>query len=143
MPWLRQSGNGERTSAQLADEQKARLAAEQRAADAQAALAKLASVKQEPRGIGATISGSVLFASNQATLLPEARVRLDQVAEVLLTTRERDITVEGFTDSQGSDALNLDLSQRRADAVRNYLVERGYQADRIKAHGIGKGTPDR
>ena len=88
-----------------------------------------------------TLSGSVLFASNRATLLPEARTRLDQVAEVLLTTRERHLTVEGHTDSQGSVNFNLDLSQRRADAVRSYLVERGYQGDLIQAHGLGKGNP--
>jgi outer membrane protein OmpA-like peptidoglycan-associated protein len=88
-----------------------------------------------------TLSGSVLFASNRAVLLPEARTRLDQVAEVLLTTRERNLTVEGYTDSQGSVNYNLDLSQRRADAVRSYLVERGYQGDLIQAHGLGKGSP--
>jgi outer membrane protein OmpA-like peptidoglycan-associated protein len=88
-----------------------------------------------------TLSGSVLFASNQSTLLPEARSRLEQVADVLLTTSERSIIVEGHTDSQGSDAHNLALSQRRADAVRNSLVQRGYQADLIQARGLGEGQP--
>ena len=133
--------NGEATAEKLSTEQEARAAAEKRAADAQAALAKLAAVKDEPRGMVITLSGSVLFASNRATLLPEARTRLDQVAEVLLTTRERHLTVEGHTDSQGSVNFNLDLSQRRADAVRSYLVERGYQGDLIQAHGLGKGSP--
>jgi outer membrane protein OmpA-like peptidoglycan-associated protein len=133
--------SGEATAERLAAEQEARTAAEKRAADAQAALAKLAAVKEEPRGMVITLSGSVLFASNRAVLLPEARTRLDQVAEVLLTTRERHLTVEGHTDSQGSVNFNLDLSQRRADAVRSYLVERGYQGDLIQAHGLGKGNP--
>jgi outer membrane protein OmpA-like peptidoglycan-associated protein len=133
--------SGELTAEQLSAEKAARAAAEKQAADAQAALAKLAAVKQEPRGMVITLSGSVLFASNQATLLPEARTRLDQVADVLLTTRERNITVEGHTDSQGSDSHNMDLSQRRADAVRSYLIQRGYEADRIKAHGLGEGQP--
>ena len=132
---------GEATAEQLSTEQEARAAAEKRAADAQAALAKLAAVKEEPRGMVITLSGSVLFASNRAVLLPEARTRLDQVAEVLLTSRERKLTVEGYTDSQGSVNFNLDLSQRRADAVRSYLVERGYQGDLIQAHGLGKGNP--
>jgi outer membrane protein OmpA-like peptidoglycan-associated protein len=133
--------NGEATAEKLSTEQEARAAAEKRAADAQAALAKLAAVKEEPRGMVITLSGSVLFASNRAVLLPEARTRLDQVAEVLLTTRERHLTVEGYTDSQGSVNYNLDLSQRRADAVRSYLVERGYQGDLIQAHGFGKDSP--
>jgi outer membrane protein OmpA-like peptidoglycan-associated protein len=133
--------SGEVTAGRLSAEQAARVEAEKRAADAVAALARLAAVKEEPRGMVITLSGSVLFASNQSTLLPEARTRLDQVAEVLLTTRERSLVVEGHTDSQGKDAFNMDLSQRRADAVRNYLVQRGYQADLIQAHGIGEGSP--
>jgi len=133
--------SGEATAEKLSAEQEARIAADKRAADALAALAKLAAVKDEPRGMVITLSGSVLFASNKAILLPEAQTRLDQVAAVLLTTRERNLTIEGHTDSQGSDSFNMDLSQRRADAVRNYLVQRGYQADRMQAHGLGKGRP--
>jgi outer membrane protein OmpA-like peptidoglycan-associated protein len=133
--------NGEATAEKLSAEQEARAAAEKLAADAQAALAKLAAVKEEPRGMVITLSGSVLFASNRAVLLPEARTRLDQVAAVLLTTHERHLIVEGHTDSQGSVNFNMDLSQRRADAVRSYLVERGYQGDLIQAHGMGKGSP--
>jgi outer membrane protein OmpA-like peptidoglycan-associated protein len=129
------------TQTALSAEQSARAVAEKNAADALAALAKLGSVKEEPRGTVITLSGSVLFASNQSTLLPEARTRLDQVLAVLLTTRERNITVEGHTDSQGTDANNLALSQRRADAVRNYLVQGSYQADLVKAQGLGEGTP--
>jgi len=132
---------GEATAQKLSTEQEARAAAEKRAADSQAALAKLAAVKDEPRGMVITLSGSVLFASNRAVLLPDARTRLDQVAEVLLTNRERNLVVEGYTDSQGSVNYNLDLSQRRADAVRSYLIERGYQGDLIQAHGLGKGSP--
>jgi outer membrane protein OmpA-like peptidoglycan-associated protein len=133
--------SGQATAEKLSAEQVARADAEKRAADSQAALAKLAAVKDEPRGMVITLSGSVLFASNRAILLPEARTRLDQVAEVLLTTRERNLTVEGYTDSQGSVNYNLDLSQRRADAVRSYLIERGYQGDLIQSHGLGKDSP--
>jgi outer membrane protein OmpA-like peptidoglycan-associated protein len=114
---------------------------DQRVSDAQAALAKLATVKDEPRGMVITLSGGVLFASNREVLLPEARTRLEQVAEVLLTNRERNLTVEGHTDSQGSQSHNRDLSQRRAEAVRRYLMGRGYQGDLIQAHGLGKESP--
>ena len=88
-----------------------------------------------------TLSGSVLFATNKFTLLPAAMERLNQVATALMTTRERGLVVEGHTDSQGSAGYNLTLSQNRADAVRTYLVSRGYNADRIQAHGIGKSRP--
>ena len=122
-------------------EQTARAAADQRAAAAQAALAKLAAVKEEPRGTVITLSGSVLFASNQATLLPEAQQRLDQVVDALLQSAERRLTIEGHTDSQGSGSHNLDLSQRRAAAVRDYIVQRGYEADLVEARGIGEDRP--
>ncbi|MFH1135759.1 MAG: OmpA family protein [Pseudomonadota bacterium] len=126
------------TKEQLTDEQAARLAAEQRADEA---LAKLAAIKEDARGKVITISGSVLFASNQSTLLPAARSRLDQVAAVLLTTRERNLGIEGHTDSQGSENYNYSLSQRRADTVRNYLVQRGYDGFRIQSRGMGEGQP--
>jgi outer membrane protein OmpA-like peptidoglycan-associated protein len=128
-------------SERLGAEQEARLAAEQRAALAQAALAKLAEVREEPRGLVITLSGSVLFATNRSALLPAARTRLDRVAEVLLTHAERNVTVEGHTDSRGSNSHNIELSQGRADAVRDYLVLRGYQADLVKAQGLGEGHP--
>ena len=106
-----------------------------------AALAKLAEVKTEDRGVVITLSGSVLFRSGEATLLPEAQKKLDQVAEALLATPDRTLVVEGHTDSQGSDASNMDLSQRRADAVRAYLVQRGYASTQVVAQGLGEGRP--
>ncbi len=131
----------EMSAQQLASEQRARKAADQRAADAQAALAELAAVRQDERGLVITLSGSVLFASNRTNLLPEARSRLGKVVEVLLTNRERNVTIEGHTDSQGSESHNLDLSQRRADAVRDFFVERGYESSRIRAQGFGESRP--
>ncbi len=114
---------------------------EKRTADALAALAKLAAVKEEERGLVITLSGGVLFRSAQSTLLPSAQVKLDQVAKALLAVPARSLIVEGHTDSQGSESYNQGLSQRRADAVRDYLVQKGYPADRIQARGKGKGSP--
>jgi len=126
---------------QLAAEHKARLDAEARAANAQADLAKLAAVKEEARGLVITLSGSVLFASNQSTLLPAAQNRLNQVADALMKTKERKLTVEGHTDSQGSTSYNQELGQKRADAVRSYIIARGYSGDLIQAQGIGEERP--
>jgi outer membrane protein OmpA-like peptidoglycan-associated protein len=126
---------------QLAAEQKVRLDAEKRAADAQEELAKLAAVKEEARGLVITLSGSVLFASSKSELLPAAQSRLNQVAEALLATKERKLTVEGHTDSRGSSSYNQVLSQQRADAVRSYIISRGYPADMIQSQGIGKDRP--
>jgi outer membrane protein OmpA-like peptidoglycan-associated protein len=126
----------------LAAAQQARMEAEQRAADAQAKLAAVAKLKEESRGLVITLSGSVLFASNQTSILPEAQARLNQVSEALLSTdSRRNLTVEGHTDSMGSEAYNMQLSQRRADSVRSYLISRGYPADKIEARGIGEVRP--
>jgi outer membrane protein OmpA-like peptidoglycan-associated protein len=137
-----------RSSSALAQEQQARLQAEQKAADADKrskemlqALDKMAQVKEEERGTVITLSGSVLFLTNEAMLLPNAQVRLDQVAEALLTMPDRDVLVEGHTDSRGTESYNLDLSRRRAEAVRAYLISKGYPPDHIRAEGIGKGRP--
>ena len=115
--------------------------AEKRATDAEAELAKLAAVKEEARGLVITLSGSVLFASNKSELLPAAQDRLTHVADALLATKERKLTVDGYTDSQGSSSYNLELSQKRADAVRMFLVSRGYPGELIQAHGIGEDSP--
>jgi outer membrane protein OmpA-like peptidoglycan-associated protein len=114
---------------------------EKRTADALAELATLAAVKEEERGLVITLSGGVLFRSAESTLLSSAQVKLDQVANALLAVRARNLIVEGHTDSQGSKSYNQGLSQRRADAVRDYLVKRGYPADRIQSRGKGKGSP--
>jgi outer membrane protein OmpA-like peptidoglycan-associated protein len=114
---------------------------EQRTAAAVAELAAIAAVKEEERGLVVTLSGGVLFRSAESTLLSSAKVKLDQVANALLAVRARNLIVEGHTDSQGSASYNQGLSQRRADAVRDYLVQRGYPTDRIQARGKGKGSP--
>jgi outer membrane protein OmpA-like peptidoglycan-associated protein len=114
---------------------------EKRTAAALASLASLASLKEEERGLVVTLSGSILFRSAEATLLPPARVKLDQVNKALLAIRARNLIVEGHTDSQGSEAYNQGLSQRRADAVRDYLVQGGYPADHIQSRGQGESSP--
>ena len=129
-------------AADLAAAQQARMDAEKRADDAQAKLAEVAKLKEEARGLVITLSGSVVFASNQASILPAAQARLNQVSEALLSTDSlRNLVVEGHTDSIGSEAYNMQLSQRRADSVRSYLISRGYPADKIEASGIGEIRP--
>jgi outer membrane protein OmpA-like peptidoglycan-associated protein len=127
----------ERTAREDADRRAA--ASAQMAKEANDALAKLAA-KEEERGMVITLSGSVLFRSNDAMLLPAAQTRLDQVADALMA-RKRDVLVEGHTDSQGSQATNMGLSQRRAESVRSYLVSRGFPAEKIQARGIGSERP--
>lgn len=138
----RTKGELEAQRAALLAEQQRRMEAEKRAKEAADDLAKIASVKQEPRGMVITLSGSVLFATNKSELLPAAQTKLQEVARAL-TQQDKDskILIEGHTDSQGADDMNMALSQRRAESVKNYLVSQGMAADRITAVGVGKQRP--
>ncbi len=122
----------------LKDEKARREEAEKRAAQLASDLSKFASVKQEARGMVITLSGSVLFVTAKADLLPAAQLKLNDVANSLIKEDPLSkLIVEGHTDSQGAAAYNQDLSQRRAQSVRDYLVSRGIAADRITAQGFG------
>ena len=127
----------------LATEQQRRQEADARAAKAAADLAAFASVKQDPqRGMVITLSGSVLFVTNKSDLLPAAQIKLNEVADALTKQdTESKIVVEGYTDSQGGAGYNQELSQRRAQSVRDYLVSRGLPADRVTAQGFGLTRP--
>jgi outer membrane protein OmpA-like peptidoglycan-associated protein len=126
----------------LATEREARKNAEMTAAAALKSLHDVAMVKEEARGTVITLSGEVLFASGKTELLPIARNSLAQVAQALKEIGDdKAILVEGHTDSRGSDALNMTLSERRAGAVRDYLVSQGVDASRIRAEGRGEHEP--
>ncbi len=122
----------------LQSERARREDAERRAAQAAADLAKFASVKQEARGMVITLSGAVLFETGKSQLMGTAQTKLNDVANAL-TKEDPDskIVVEGHTDSVGAAQMNQDLSQRRAQSVRDYLVSRGISSDRISAQGFG------
>lgn len=127
---------------QLENERARTAEAEKRAAQAASDLAAFASVKQEKRGMVITLSGSVLFASNRSDLLPSAQAKLNDVATALTKQdAESKIVVEGHTDSQGDAGYNQELSQRRAQSVRDYLVSRGIASDRVTSEGFGLSRP--
>ena len=126
----------------LASETQQREAAEKRAQQALADLTRIASVKQDTRGTVITLSGGVLFASAKYDLLPTAQVNLSQVADALTKSEPDDkIMVAGYTDSQGGQAYNMELSQHRAEAVRSFLVSHGVAPDRVTAQGFGPSQP--
>jgi OOP family OmpA-OmpF porin len=87
------------------------------------------------------LSAVELFDFNSATLrMPQPK--LDDIASVLVADPTiTDVDINGYTDRIGSDKYNLKLSQRRADAVRDYLVSKGVDGSRLKAHGLGKANP--
>ena len=113
--------------------------------DTKDALSQLGSVKdkmkQESRGLVITLSGSVLFPSNKADLLPAARAQLSDIARILAKAKGQNIAVEGYTDASGSKERNDQLSKDRAESVMNYLVDKGAPKDRIKAVGRGPEAP--
>ncbi len=129
------------TGAQLEAEKQRRMEAEKKAAAALASLEQLAKVKEEARGVVITLSGGVLFTTGQHELMAIARSKLDEVAKALQDQGYKKITVEGHTDSRGSDSGNLELSRLRAEAVRTHLVSRGIKTDLISAVGIGEARP--
>ncbi|MGH8109055.1 MAG: OmpA family protein [Arenimonas sp.] len=86
-----------------------------------------------------TLAGNS-FASGSATLTESALSSLNKLA-VQLRSSQGTIRIEGFTDSQGADAANLELSQRRANAVMVALRAGGLSANRMKAYGKGKAQP--
>jgi outer membrane protein OmpA-like peptidoglycan-associated protein len=88
-----------------------------------------------------TFKGDVTFDTNSAVVKSELNSEIDRVAGILNQYPSTLIRVEGHTDSKGSDALNMDLSKRRANAVRDLLVQRGVAASRIEVIGFGKSMP--
>lgn len=96
--------------------------------------------KQTARGIVLTI-GDVLFDTGRATLNPGAARAIDQLAKFLKENPARTIEIEGHTDSVGSEQMNQTLSERRANAVKNALMDRGIESNRIAARGFGEGNP--
>lgn len=126
--------------AQQAEEARLRAQeASQRASSLEEELAAL-KAKPTPRGMVLTL-GDVLFDTDQATLKPGAYPTMERVAEILKAEPERRVTIEGHTDSTGSDAYNQQLSQQRAAAVETALLERGVSPDQIISIGKGESFP--
>lgn len=81
------------------------------------------------------------FDNGSARLRPEFIAILDNAAATLKEWGEIKVEVAGHTDSAGTDKYNLGLSQRRAEAVRDYLIRQGVAADRLTAKGYGESMP--
>jgi outer membrane protein OmpA-like peptidoglycan-associated protein len=127
--------------AQTAADQQKLQALEANLKDARATIAKIASVKDDDRGLVITLSGEVLFKTAKWDLKPGAMAKLDQIADALKSNKEAPITVYGYTDNVGTRDNNQELSQRRADSVRTYLVSKGIPQDLITAQGKGPDAP--
>ena len=87
------------------------------------------------------LNSDVTFAFGKANLKPQAQATLDGIYGEIAQINSAKVAVAGYTDRIGSDAGNLKLSQRRADTVANYLVQKGVAANAISATGYGKANP--
>ncbi len=85
--------------------------------------------------------GDVLFAPNHSEPTTAAVQKLYPLVTILKEQPQRSIRIDGYTDSRGTESSNLDLSQRRADAVRDFLIDNGISPRRITARGYGKANP--
>jgi OOP family OmpA-OmpF porin len=98
--------------------------------------------KVDTAGCSLSIRLEVFFDTNSATIKPESYPDLDRVVTFMKETSPSATgVVEGHTDSQGADAANMSLSQRRADAVLKYLVDHGVASGRLTAKGYGETQP--
>jgi outer membrane protein OmpA-like peptidoglycan-associated protein len=140
------AGQGERDKILLAERAReadnAKLARDQEAAKAARLQAEVDELKAKPtdRGLVLTL-GDVLFSTGKAELNSGGTRKIDQLAQFLNEHKDRRVQVDGFTDSVGTDAYNLDLSQRRANAVQSALQGRGIESSRITTQGYGKEFP--
>lgn len=116
-----------------ARERAIRMTLEQRLAEMQAT--------RTDRGLVVGLQGDVLFAVDQATLTMGGLREVNRVAAALRDFPEARAIIEGHTDSTGSDAYNLELSDRRANAVRAELVAAGVDPARLVARGMGESYP--
>jgi OmpA-OmpF porin, OOP family len=87
------------------------------------------------------LSGDATFGGGAASLTPEAQSRLDKLVGDSRGTTFSRITVSGYTDALGSNELNQDLSEKRAQGVAGYLIEHGLQARSWIVHGYGNANP--
>jgi len=93
-----------------------------------------------PRGMVLTL-GDVLFDTGRSELKSGASRKLDQLAQFLVEHPDRRVQIDGFTDSVGTDSYNEELSQRRANTVREALISRNVESSRIGTEGYGKSYP--
>ena len=101
-----------------------------------------AEVERVGEGIKVTMKENMVnFGFDSSDLTSAAKANLDKLAQVLKNNMDTNINIYGHTDSKGTDAYNLSLSERRAAAVRNYLVSQGVSAGRMFTMGVGEKEP--
>jgi len=129
----------EAARAKTAAAQTAAQAAQARNAELAARLEAL-NARKTDRGMVVTI-GDVLFDTNRSELRDSGLRSLDKLATFMKEYPQRTLLIEGYTDSTGGDAINLPLSARRAESVRDALATSGIASSRLQARGLGATNP--
>jgi outer membrane protein OmpA-like peptidoglycan-associated protein len=86
-------------------------------------------------------ANDILFNTGKSTFKTGVSGKLDLIAEVMMTYNKATFSIDGHTDSTGSEAINKKVSQKRANAVRDYLIKRGVDSSRVQAVGVGQSKP--
>jgi outer membrane protein OmpA-like peptidoglycan-associated protein len=111
-------------------------------AQLQHALGEIAETRRTAMGLVMTLdSKSIRFDFDKAEVKPEYRDILNRIAGILMTIKGYTIAVYGYTDDVGTQTYNLQLSRRRAEAVRDFLVQTGISATIMSTKGFGKSDP--
>ena len=87
------------------------------------------------------IGSKIFFENNSAKLKIASLVQLDELASILNKYESANLSVDGYTDSNGDDAKNMELSQKRTESVKTYLMGKGIMESRLTATGFGKTKP--
>jgi len=122
------------------DADRARQEREEARGKMQQALSSVVETRETARGLVLNLP-DILFEFNKATLLPQAREILSKVAGILLVAKGYRLSVEGHTDSIGSEDYNQKLSEKRAQSVHDYLINGGLSSSIISTRGFGKTQP--
>jgi outer membrane protein OmpA-like peptidoglycan-associated protein len=140
----RQQATAEQQKANQATQQAEGYRQEREAALAQLqqALGQIAETHRTAMGLVMTLdSKSIRFDFDKANIKPEYRDILNRIAGIMMTLKGYTIAVYGYTDDIGTQEYNLQLSQRRAEAVRDFLVQSGISATVMSTKGFGKSDP--
>jgi outer membrane protein OmpA-like peptidoglycan-associated protein len=115
------------------------LAAQRETDDLQRQIAEL-NARETDRGLVVTL-GDLLFETGKSDLKGGAASNLNKLATFLNEYPDRSVLIEGHTDDVGSEESNFNLSQRRANSVKSYLVGEGVPSTRLSTSGLGEGSP--
>ena len=100
-----------------------------------------ARIERYGEGLLVTFESGLLFDYDSDVVKPTARTNLTDLANSLRRYPDTEVLIVGHTDAQGSDSYNMNLSQRRANAAKNFLVSQGIPANRIRTQAMGESEP--